>query len=284
MPAIYAHLRFGEEVAKVLPQPYAGLIKNYTEAFSLGTQGPDILFYHHPLKKKNNEIRKRGTYLHTFSGNTFFLQQAEKLLENAKTDGAESILQKNGAFAAYTCGFLCHFTLDTICHPYIDGHSTEAVSHGKIESEFDKYLLRQDGKPIRGYNTSTPILDQNGTKEAAAHTLDVPEESIAVSIRTMQKINGFFSHKCEAFHTFAHFVLKIGGMERKFGDMFLHKKDDPLCEEPNKALTEKFRGAISKASALIQAYFENARAWVQNKTSDNELFRYNFSGIIKEEC
>ena len=281
MPAIYAHLRFGEEVAKTLPAPYVSLIERFPEAFALGTQGPDILFYHHPMKK--NDIKKRGTYLHTFSGEKFFFLQGEKLLENAPSGEAEDILKDNGALASYTCGFLCHFALDVACHPYIDGNSTEAVSHGKIESEFDKYILRQDGKPIRGYNTATPILDQNGTKEAAAKTLDVADESIAVSIKTMRKINGWFSKKCEAFHGIAHFFLKIAGMERKFGDMFLHKKDDPLCETPNKVLIEKWKDAIPQASALIQQYFDELKAWVVNQKTENELFRYNFSGIITTE-
>ena len=104
MPAIYAHLRFGEEVAKTLPTPYTELIGQFPEAFALGTQGPDILFYHHPMKK--NDIRKRGTYLHTLSGEEFFLGQGEKLLENAPDGDTENILTANGAFAAYTCGFL----------------------------------------------------------------------------------------------------------------------------------------------------------------------------------
>ena len=51
MPAIYAHLRFGDEVAKTLPPIYTALIEKYPEAFALGTQGPDILFYHKPFKK-----------------------------------------------------------------------------------------------------------------------------------------------------------------------------------------------------------------------------------------
>lgn len=282
MPAIYAHLRFGEEVAKTLPSPYTDLINRFPEAFALGTQGPDILFYHKPMK--TNDIRKRGTFLHTFSGEKFFLLQGKKLLENVSSDGVEEIFKTNGAFAAYTCGFLCHFTLDTICHPYIDAQSSEAVSHGKIESELDKAVLRLDGKPIRGYNTATPILSQNGTKEAAAKTLDAGEEHIALAIKTMRKINGLFSKKCEGFHGFAHTFLKIAKMERKFGDMFLHKKDDPLCVETNAVLIEKFHAAIPQAAELLQQYFENLRVWVENQKSENELFRYDFSGIIKTEA
>jgi hypothetical protein len=188
----------------------------------------------------------------------------------------EETLEKNGAFAAYLCGFLCHFTLDVYCHPYIDEHSTEAVSHGKIESEFDKYILRKEGKPIRGYNTATPISDANGTKEACAKAMGVPVANIEQSIKTMRKINKMFSCKSELFHGIAHVFLKIAGMERKFGDMFLHKKDDPLCEEPNQVLIEKLYAAIPQAVALIPEFFENG-------AQTNELFRYNFSGMIKTE-
>ena len=267
MPALYAHLRFGEEVAKILPEPYQNIIQQYPEAFALGTQGPDILFYHKPTKV--NDIRARGTYLHTLSGEEFFLSQAEKL------QGGD------GALTAYVCGFLCHFTLDVCCHPYINEHSCEAVTHGKIESEFDKYVLRRDGKPIRGYNTSTPILDQNGTREAVAKTLDVSEETIALAIQTMQKYNGWFSKKCELFHASVHLLLKIAGMERKFGDMFLHKKDDPLCVDINEALIKKWQNAIPQAAEAIETYFGRLPEWVQSQKIDMDLFRYNFSGVIK---
>lgn len=279
MPAIYAHLRFGEEVAKTLPVPFTELIERFPEAFHLGTQGPDILFYHHPMKK--NGIRKRGGYLHTFSGEKFFAEQSEKLI-SADTKTLTELFDKNGALAAYLVGFLCHFTLDTLCHPYIDGHSTEKVSHGKIESELDKAILRKDGKPVRGYNTATPILNKNGAAESAATTLNIPKESIELAIKTMRKINGWFSNKCELFHAFAHFFLKIVGMDRRFGDMFLHKKDDPLCESTNHVLIEKFNDGILKASKLIEEYFESLLS-TTNERVNNELFRYNFSGIITKE-
>lgn len=281
MPALHAHLRFGEEVAKTLPGPYTKAIERFPEAFALGTQGPDILFYHKPLK--SNGIRKRGTFLHTFSGEEFFLAQGEKLLASAPEGDVEKVLGENGAYAAYICGFLCHFTLDTLCHPYIDANSTEAVSHGKIESEFDKAMLRKDNLPIRGYNVATPILDQNGVKEAVAKALDADEKVIARAIKTMRKINKMFSHKHECRHKFLHALLRLINMEKKFRDMFLHKEDDPLCVETNATLLGKWQDAIPQASALIQEYFENLRVWVDEKRTANNLFRYDFSGIIHTE-
>ena len=72
-------------------------------------------------------------------------------------------------------------------------------------------------------------------------------------------------------------------MEKKFRDMFLHKEDDPLCVETNATLLGKWQDAIPQASALIQEYFENLRVWVDEKRTANNLFRYDFSGIIHTE-
>ena len=281
MPAFYTHLRFGREVLNTLPEPYTKVVEQFPEAFDLGTQGPDVLFYHKPLK--SNDIRKRATIVQALSGEKFFLAQGEKLLINAPDGEINSLFENNGALAAYTVGFLCHFVLDAICHPYVDENSTEALSHGKIESEFDKALLRLDGKPIRGYSDAARIVNKNGVKESVMTTLDLEERAAVRCMKTMRKINTMFSHKGEWYHRLIHCFLKMVHMEKKFGDMFLHKEDDPLCVETNEALLVRYQDAIPQASALIQEYFENLRVWVEEKRTANNLFRYDFSGIIPTE-
>ena len=266
MPAVYAHRRFGEETAKLLSPSLQTLIKTYEEAFLLGTQGPDILFYYKPLK--GNDTRRHGTAIHEKGGKEVF-------------DGLYGLWEKQGkeenAFLAYLLGYLCHFTLDTLCHKYIDDHSSEALSHGKIESEFDKFVLRKDGKKIRGYNTTQPFSAGNGCKEACALAMGEDEEKIARAIKTMKKINGIFSCKVELVHSFAHLCLRLVKMEKAFGDMFLHKKDDPLCTEINEVLYNKWQTGIAVAAQIIEAFV------FSNTPTSHELFRYNFSGIIKED-
>ena len=265
MPAIYAHRRFGEETAKLLSPALQTLIKNYNEAFLLGTQGPDILFYYKPLKR--NDTRRHGTAIHTREGKEVFSELHAVWTEQGKQENA---------FLAYLLGYLCHFTLDALCHKYIDDNSSKALSHGKIESEFDKFILRKDGKKIRGYNTAQPLSKENGCKEACAIAMGEDEEKIARAIKTMKKINGMFSCKIEPFHWIAHLFLRLAKMERAFGDMFLHRKDDPLCVEINEVLFEKWQAGIPVAVQIIQAFL-NA-----DEPTQNELFRCNFSGIIKE--
>ncbi len=277
MPALYTHLRFGEKVKNTLPAVYQELIEKYPEAFALGTQGPDILCYYHPMKK--SELRSLAPILHDDSGNKFFLAQAKKL----ESTDLQTLFERQGAFCAYLCGVLCHFTIDEACHYYIDSNSNEKINHGKMESEFDKFWLKEDGKPIRGYNTAAPIVDKNGAKEAACKTFDLDEDDAALCIRTMRKINRLFSHKCEALHGVIHLFLKIVGMERQFGDMFIHKKDDPHFAPLLDTLKEQFISAIPKATKLIRQFFENLPAFLKTGKLDNELFRYNFSGIIPTE-
>lgn len=294
MPAIYTHDSFGRAVVSTLPPAFIKLYEAYPEAFRLGFQGPDILFYHKPLK--SNPIKKKGMSLHVdMAGGDFFTRQAQTLLQTAQTEniqtdenavlGAEKIIKANGAHAAYIAGFLCHFTLDVTCHPTIDSRDDGELTHGKIESELDKYVRRKDGVKLRGYNVAKDcIRGENGCAEAISKSLEVPIENIHTSIKTMRKINGFFTTSFAPFHGVAHFFLKLVGMERKFGDMFMHKKDDPRSIDLCPVLYEKMQNAIPRAAALIERYF-NELSRFANEGAQNldDIFRYAYNGVVFNE-
>ena len=275
MPAFYAHKRFGEEVLATLPENISKGIQNHPIAFYLGTQGPDILFYHQPIRK--NPIKKKGMDTHLASADGFFIEQAKRLLEDDYVENKEGVCTPNSAYAAYIAGFICHFTLDVHAHPHIYEKQATGISHGRIESEFDKYILRKNGKPIRGYNTAGMITAENGVAEACAKTMDVTLNQAKLAIKTIRLINGWFSSKCEAFHGFAHCVLKIAKMDHKFGDMFYHKKDEPACTDWNAVLYKDYLTALPKAKALIERYFSTLENIGKNGEID-EFFRNNYTG------
>ena len=277
MPALYTHYRFGKAVEKELPAPLQETLADYPQAFALGTQGPDILFYHKPMK--SNPVRSRGVALHAVAPEGFFVRAAKEIV-GARKQNNDNLAD---ALTAYVCGFLCHFTLDISCHPYIDEKAYGTFTHGKIESELDKYMLRLDGLPIRGYNTATPLSAENYTVQACADILEVKEEEIQRAIKTIKKINGWFSSKCEPFHALAHVVLTVAGMERKFGDMFLHKKDDTRFDGMGKVLLEKSNAAIEKAAALITEFMDNVDQTAECGALHNETYQYNYSGILAKE-
>ncbi len=283
MPAIFTHIQFGKEVVKALPPSLQGLVAQHPECFYLGTQGPDILFYHKPLKKKaKNPARKKGWDLHEIPPEGFFLTAAKLLLTDGENRDAEGNFVPNSAEAAYVLGFLCHFTLDSQCHPYIDERSVDGLTHGKIESELDKFHLERVGKPVRGFNAATLFFPDGECREAGAKILGVSKENMRVAIKSMRKINGFFSHKCGFVHGFCHFVLTLVGMNKSFGEMFLHKKDDLRCKELLPVLYKKFNAAIPLACSVIIEFFDRLPQNVEQNSLQRDFYRYNYSGIKEE--
>lgn len=134
MPCLYAHHTFGQKVRSLLPEEMQECISTYEEQFNLGLQGPDFLFYFRPLGK--NPINRLGHRIHKKPG-AFFIR---KVLPTVSRKGQYS------PETAYLLGFLCHFMLDSKCHPYVEKKVEESgIGHVDMEGEFDKFLMKKDG-------------------------------------------------------------------------------------------------------------------------------------------
>lgn len=284
MPAIYTHARFGEEVLSVLPAYLASPVEKHKESFYLGTQGPDLLFYHKPFKsKKKNPARKKGWYLHTIPPEEFFLNGAKALLADNSNYAEDRSFRPDSAECAYLIGFLCHFTLDYTAHPYIDNNSVNGLSHGKIEAELDKHHFRKQRNKIRGFNTANLFFPNDESKKASAKILDVSEKESERAMKTMRLINGLFSHKCGLVHGFCHAILSLVDMNKNgFGDMFIYKKDDARATALLPTLDTLFEKAVETAKTVITEFFANIQSSAENNALTNEIFRYNYSGIKED--
>ena len=108
MPSMYAHYTFGSKVFKALPKSARDIIKRNKELYLIGLQGPDILFYYRPLSK--NRINRYGYGMHDRPASEFFIPAASKYVKSGR----------NEAMLAYLLGFICHFSLDSTCHGYIE--------------------------------------------------------------------------------------------------------------------------------------------------------------------
>ncbi len=268
MPAIFTHIQFGKEVVATLPTELRELIERNPAPFYLGTQGPDILFYHKPFKKKaKNPVRKQGWDMHAESAAPFF-ERVAKILADTPTEAEK----------AYALGFLCHFTLDSQCHPFIDGRSIDGLSHGKIEAELDKLFFQRAGYPTRGFNAATLFFPYEEGVKASASLLGVPEKNMQIAIKSMRKINRLFSHKWGLVHGFCHAALTVAGMNESFGEMFLYKKADERCVPLLPTLASLFEGAIPLASEKITQYLGNVEEIAASGLQD-EFYRYNYSGL-----
>ena len=77
-----------------------------------------------------------GSQYHRRSGKEFFTQAAQHLRQTPSEGGQ-----------AYLFGVLCHYALDSVCHPLIRQASEQGCpGHTELETEFDRQLLTQDGR------------------------------------------------------------------------------------------------------------------------------------------
>jgi hypothetical protein len=103
MPDAVTHCFLAENVKNSLKISY--LVEHF-DVLQMGAQGPDPLFYYHYLPwKPNNGAKKLANRLHTESTKPYL----ELLVRSAKDDETK----------AWVAGFLTHFALDTVAHPYV---------------------------------------------------------------------------------------------------------------------------------------------------------------------
>lgn len=138
MPAFASHYIFFNELKDFLSDNAD--FKFCVEAAAIGTQGPDIFFFHkltNPKKTKN----KVGVALHNSKPAEILEAMAEYLKTSKNLNVAKS----------YIYGFILHYALDRNCHPFVFAFQEKqkaiypkenaSTIHNKIEVSIDSYLL-----------------------------------------------------------------------------------------------------------------------------------------------
>ena len=283
MPAIFTHVQFGKDVIASLPPSFSNLVEKYPQCFFAGTQGPDLLFYYKPWKGKKDQTRNLAWILHDEAPEEFFLRAAKFLVEDKENYDKEGNFIPQSKETAYLLGFLCHFCLDYSVHPYIEENSTNGLSHAKIESELDKRHFLKQNMPARGFNAAKLFFPTKDSAVASANVLAITAKETKTALKSMRFINSLFSSKCGLVHSVCRALLVIAGMTVPFGDMFIHKKEDARCLPLWETLDALYDQAIATASAVITEFFANTKTSVENHTLTNDIFRYNYGGIIPQE-
>lgn len=186
MPALITHDLFGREVLEAL-RPAFITTKQETEAFLLGNQGPDPLFYC-VVNPAIGTWYKLGRHMHRNAPSTLLASMSHAI--------DEIPTQAQPIARAYSAGFLCHYFLDSTAHPFIyaqqyalcsagiDGLTEQDGSevHAVIESELDEMMLY-----TRTHQTIATRLPHRSILQADEHTLAVVSYLLA---RTMQRAYG----------------------------------------------------------------------------------------------
>ena len=161
MPEIVTHYYFGQQVFQSLQEDTKRRI--LPELYATGVRGPDPLgivhFRNLPAWRREHG---KSNQMHTKGCGTLFRNLAEK----AKTAGDH---EKTLLFS-YLSGFLTHYCLDSICHPYIiyrAGTGKEyAGNHRSLEHAIDLNRLKQHGLRLDDRPISRQILPDPGVLPA----------------------------------------------------------------------------------------------------------------------
>ncbi|WP_138294517.1 zinc dependent phospholipase C family protein [Clostridium sp. BSD2780061688st1 E8] len=176
MPAFFAHWSCAQRAIFKLDDAKAStLVARHPMAFTLGAQGPDILFYYHLLPTKDNEgMRELGSRMHKEKTGAFF---REMLTYVAKEAPERALL------TTYLLGFASHWALDAMGHPFIyyrsgfpgPGADQDEVvmtnaRHRFYESALDVALLKEDGWHPSDNNIHRMIRMPAWQRQAIART------------------------------------------------------------------------------------------------------------------
>ncbi len=119
MPGMKTHDLFGILAAKEgFPAHLQESVGMYPAAFHIGLQGPDLFFY--SVAPWTSFPLNPGNAMHRYATGTFFARLFD--VRALLSEGEKRIAD------AYICGFIGHYTLDCICHPYVY-HRTKHLSH-----------------------------------------------------------------------------------------------------------------------------------------------------------
>ena len=222
MPSTYAHRRFGADVLALLPDGLRATLEQHRELYDIGLHGPDLMFYYKALQ--SNPVNRLGNAMHEQKGEVFFTR-ARTVVENA-TDKSAAL--------AYALGFVCHFALDSICHPYVEAYVRESgVGHCEIETEFDNALMREDGLDPIKFFTASHIKPSRERAEVIAPFYEgvTVDETLA--------------------------AMSVAGKYEFMHGLVANPQPNPKCVQSSQRLEELYKTAVPLAVRLIEEYAEN---------------------------
>lgn len=243
MPAVYAHYKFGKQVYQVLPKDIRQIVRENAPAYWLGLHGPDLLFYYHPYGK--NRVNQLGVQMHREPARLFF-EKGRKTYQR----------RPSYVLLSYLCGFLCHFMLDSECHPYINRYMKERrLGHLEIETDFDRKLMEEDGLNPVTHNCTRHLIRDLDTEEAIASVMDgVTTEEVDESILGFHSVIHLFQCPGAGKARFLKGFFTLIGQGKGLGGLVMTGKPDLRCRESGKALQERMENAVKLAAEEIESY------------------------------
>lgn len=262
MPSTYTHYSLSREIIDILPNDIAAICKKYEPQFQMGAQGPDFFYFYRPIR--HNTYTKLGKQIHDTSFDEL-LKYMMPVLHKYGTDSMEY---------AYVLGFLTHFTLDSLFHPYVIPQVKKLkFRHTAMETEFDRWLLESQGENPYRYPLWNAISKDRQTIQCVSHLFpDIPSKVIKECLKTY-----YFYRKTYATPTkFRYFLVKCWFYFRKrkefFGNLLFSYQERPKAKITNLELAVRYKLALKEAVANIEVFHQD---FIKNHPVD-ERFCRNF--------
>lgn len=241
MPTTYAHDLFGRLVCRELPGDLQNLIRQHQMMYRIGLQGPDILFYYHFYKK--NGINQLGTLLHEQKATPFF-------------ERCRALADGDPETAAYVLGFLCHYMLDSTCHPYIAEYMAKSgAAHDELETEFDRLLMEKTGRNPCSFHPAASLRLSGAQAEKIAEVIgaSISEEEIRSSVGSLRFLTGLVVCKSRGKYRVFDAIMGAAGISSFRGHLMGPDKSR-RCEEGVQGLYALMKTAVPETAALAEEY------------------------------
>ena len=268
MPSCYAHRKFGIEVFKSLPTDTKLLIRQHLPLYLIGLHGPDLLFYHQ--FGKETAVSKFGHKLHHTEFAEFYAN-ASMVIKNSEDDRQ----------LVYYYGVLCHLFLDAYCHPIVNGRKDEiGVTHGKLEMEYERYLMKMDGKDPMKFKAAGHIaVFREYAEVIAPFYLGVSADEIMQCLIGMK--TSLYLTRTEN-PVLRRAVCKVCGIAKKHdmvASLLLSEQASESCRPVIRELHAAFEEAVEPAAEAIEEY----RDYLFRRHDLPEYTDYTFGGRPKRE-
>ena len=259
MPSYYAHYRFGVQALDCLPPEGKRAVRRFRSLYDVGLHGPDIFFYHNILFK--DKITALGKEYHGYTGEEFFAP----LFRSHRLEPSE-------AATAYLWGLLTHYCLDSTIHPLVmDQTASQEIGHIELETEFDRYLLKLDGKPHPNTFDCSPhirLTDGECDTVAAVYGRVSPTEvkrsikGMASAVKMLAMPNGSLRRAVEK------------SAPDRLKQHFMGRTPNKNCAHLDEPMLALFEVALTKFPAMAAAM----EAHLSHNAPLGELFEATFNG------
>lgn len=262
MPTTYTHDLFGKAVFQKLPEEIRKIIHRNKTEYLIGLHGPDILFYYRPFHR--NEVNQTGHRMHEEIAADFFRHCKREYL----VSGEEGIL-------SYTLGFICHYMLDSSCHPYIYSYTERTgASHAEIETELDRAFMEKNEKNPFCYRPARGIHpDKKAERTIAAVFEGISEKQIHKTLRGMKFYTGVLVCRMPWKRKFILRFLKLLGVYEETHGRVMRKQHFNKCEESTGELMRMVKCAVPETVTVLEEFYATL--------DEPETVNYRFSRNYK---